>query len=70
MYIPEELKKVNAFIDVAIPSNKQYFSRLGQTLPADTQYTGDEVATMSKNKVDQIADYEAYAEMMASDSNK
>lgn len=65
MYIPEELKKVNRFQDVAIPSNKSYFSRLGEVTTPSTQFTGDEVARMNQDKIDQIVDYSEYAEKMA-----
>lgn len=68
MFIPDELKKPNQFIDVAIPSNESYFTRIGEVSPTSNQYTGDEVASMSSDKIDQIAAYEAYAEQMSKES--
>lgn len=71
MYIPEEMKKVNKFIDVAIPSNKSYFARVGEVAPPSSQFTGDEVAIMNQDKIDQIVDYANYAESMSNqESNK
>lgn len=66
MFVPEDLKKVNKFVDVRIPSNKDYFARLGsQALPSG-QYTGDELAMMPTDKVSQISAEEQrmYDEMM------
>lgn len=65
MYIPEEMKKENKFIDVAIPSNKSFFARLGESAPLPSQYTGDEPAIMNQDKIAQIDDYLAYAKMMS-----
>lgn len=57
MYVPEELK-LNRFKDVKIPSNKDYFQRLGrQALPAG-QYTGDEAAQMPSSKIDTVTQEE------------
>lgn len=70
MYIPEDFKKVNKFIDVAIPSNKSYFSRLGEVNVPSTQYTGSELARMNQDKVSQIEDYADYAEQIANEYNK
>lgn len=66
MYIPEDMKKANKFLDVAIPTNKQMFSRLGEVKPLSTQYTGDEVAKMNQDKISQIEDYAQFAEEEAS----
>lgn len=68
MYIPEEIKKVNKFIDVAIPSNKSYFSRLGEITVPSTQYTGEQVAQMNQDKISEIEAYAEYAEQMAEES--
>lgn len=68
MYIPEEMK-VNKFKLVNLPSNADYFARLGQFAPAPSQYTGDNVAIMDENKVDSIVDYLDYAVEQASHSN-
>lgn len=65
MYIPEEMKKANKFIDVAIPSNEQYFSRLGEITQPSTQFTGEEVARLNQDKISQIEDYAKYAEEMS-----
>lgn len=54
MFVPEKLK-VNKFADVRIPSNKDYFQRVGvQALP-EGQYTGDEFAPMPTDKVSSIS---------------
>lgn len=62
MYIPEDMQKPNRFIDVAIPSNKSYFSRLGEVTQPSTQFTGTEVAKMNLDKIAQIEDYLNWAE--------
>lgn len=65
MYIPEEMKKANKFQDVAIPSNRSYFSRLGEVTAPSTQFTGDELARINQDKIDQIEDYAQFAEEMS-----
>lgn len=70
MYIPEEMKKVNKFIDVAIPSNKSYFSRLGEVTAPSTQFTGEEVARMNQDKISQIQDYLDYVQSKSDEYNK
>lgn len=70
MYIPEEMKKANEFIDVAIPSNRSYFSRLGEVKLPSTQYTGEEVAQMCQDKISEIEAYAEYAEKMANESKE
>lgn len=71
MYIPEALKKVNKFIDVAIPSNRSYFARLGEVSVPSSQFTGDEKMPLVQDKIDSIVDYAEYAEKMANEeSNK
>lgn len=67
MYIPEEMQKVNKFIDVAIPSNRSYFSRLGEVTQPSTQYTGEELAKLNQDKISQIVDYAEYAAAKAED---
>lgn len=62
MYIPEDMQKVNKFVDVAIPTNKSYFSRLGEVTQPSTQFTGDELAKMNQDKIAQINDYLDWAE--------
>lgn len=65
MYIPEEMKKVNKFEDVAIPSNKSFFARLGAVAPETQKYSGDEVVPEPMSKSDSFDDFLAYAEMMS-----
>lgn len=69
MYIPEELKKVNKFIDVAIPSNRSYFARLGEVSVPSSQFTGDDTLPLVQDKIDQIVDYAEYAEKMADEES-
>lgn len=70
MYIPEELKKENKFQDVAIPSNKSYFSRLGEVTAPTTQFTGEEVAKLNQDKVSQIVDYQDYVEALSENNGE
>lgn len=70
MYIPEEMKKVNKFIDVAIPSNKSYFSRLGEVTTPSTQFTGEEVARINQDKISQIQDYLDYVQSQSENYDK
>lgn len=54
MLIPEKLK-LNKFKLVKIPSNADYFGRVGlQSVGTPNLYTGDEIAVMPQNKIDQI----------------
>lgn len=69
MYIPEELKKVNKFVDVAIPSNRSYFARLGEVSVPSSQFTGDKTLPLVQDKVDQIVEYGEYAEQMAKEES-
>lgn len=69
MYIPEKMK-VNRFEDVAIPSNKSFFARLGQVSPDSLKYSGDEVIPESMRKNDSIDDYARYAELMAKEASE
>lgn len=59
------MQKVNKFVDVAIPSNRSYFSRLGEVTALSTQYTGEQMAKINQDKIAQIVDYQDYAETMA-----
>ena len=61
MYIPNKLK-LNKFVDVNIPANKSYFARLGEVKPLPDSFTGDEIAIMNQDKIQQIEDYQKYAE--------
>lgn len=65
MYIPDEMKKVNKFEDVAIPSNKSFFARLGAVAPETLKYSGDEVIPEPMTKSDSFDDYLQYAEEVA-----
>lgn len=69
MYFPDEIKKVNAFQDVAIPSNKSFFARLGEVSPDSLKYSGDDVVPEQMRKTDSINDYIEYAEMKAKEES-
>lgn len=69
MYIPEKMK-VNKFEDVAIPSNKSFFARLGAVAPESLQYSGDEPIPEPMSKTESINDYIDYAEQMSKESEK
>ena len=62
MYIPKELRKENAFLDVAIPSNKSYFTKIGLTSVPDSAYSGDDFVEPYQDKIQQIEDFKAYVE--------
>lgn len=74
MYIPDDMQKVNKFVDVAIPSNRSYFSRIGEVTAPSTQFTGDELARMNQDKIAQISeamqDYEKYVESQNNKENE
>lgn len=54
MLIPEKLK-LNKFKLVKIPSNKDYFGRVGlQGVGTPSQYSGDDLASPQQSKLDQI----------------
>lgn len=54
MLVPDKLK-LNKFKLVKIPSNKDYFGRVGlQSVGTSVNYTGDELASPPQNKIDQI----------------
>lgn len=53
MYIPDSLK-LNRYECVKIPSNKDYFSRLGKMELGADAYTGDEAAALPESKIDSI----------------
>lgn len=67
MVIPEKMK-LNKFRDCAIPSNREYFQRLGFVAPPEGSFTGDEKAPMPMNPVESAADYERYVEQMAAEA--
>lgn len=60
MYIPKELRKLNEFQEVRIPSNREFFTRHGSAQVPPSQYTGDEMAPMPSRKVDTLADMEEF----------
>ena len=53
MYVPDSLK-LNRYECVKIPSNKDYFSRLGKMELGADSYTGDDVAELPGSKIDTI----------------
>lgn len=59
------MKKVNKFEDVAIPSNKSFFARLGEVKPESLSYSGDDVVPEPMTKTQSIEDYRQFAEEMA-----
>lgn len=54
MYYPEEFK-LNKFVEVRIPSNREYFSRLGFVSPDNLPYIGDELISPVMSKIDAIS---------------
>lgn len=66
MFVPDALKKVNAFVDVKIPDNRTLFARLGEVKVTSDNFTGDDVAIMNQDKIQQIEDFKKYAEDMDS----
>lgn len=59
MFIPDKLK-LNKFKLVHIPSNKEYFGRVGlQSAGTSAQYTGDDFACPVQSKIDEIAEADA-----------
>lgn len=65
MFVPVEMQKVNCFEDVAIPSNKSFFARLGAVAPESLKYSGDDLVPEPMSKSDSFDDFQAYAEMKA-----
>lgn len=68
MFVPKEMK-IHQFVDVAIPSNKDYFGRFGERAPLPDAYTGDDPAIMPLNKIDEISMYQKYANMKADEAS-
>ena len=64
MYIPEKMQ-INKFEAVSLPSPKSWFSRVGEVAPPEKDFSGEDVVPEQMRKVESLADYEAYAEMMA-----
>lgn len=69
MYFPDENMKVNAFHQVAIPRNAEYFARYGYAASPEALYSGDELAPTPKNKTDILADMERYDQMKQQEEN-
>lgn len=64
MYLPNEQMDVNKFVAVHIPSKSGYLDKFGFSRAPANLYTGDEFAPIPKDKVQSIADMEAYDAMM------
>lgn len=64
MYCPNDKMKINKFKLVAIPRNVAYIKRFGRVVAPANQFTGEQYAPMSMNKVDSFAALERYDAMM------
>lgn len=64
MYFPSEDMKINRFKVVAIPRPLEYMARFGGANMPSSMYSGDDVAPLPRQKVDMLADAEAYDSMM------
>lgn len=64
MYFPDEKMRVNRFKVVAIPRPCEYMRRFGATVAPKSMYSGEEFAPLPRNKVDMMADADAYDRMM------
>lgn len=72
MFVPDKLK-VNRFKEVKIPTNKDFFARVGLgSVGTAGSYTGDEYAIPNQSKIDQIrqADYEFSKYLNSQEDNK
>lgn len=56
MYVPDDKMKVNKFRLVAIPRPVEFMRRYGAVNTPSSAYTGDNLAPMSRNKVEVLAD--------------
>lgn len=63
MFVPEKLK-VNKLVQVDIPKPRDFFAQYGLHNASDAEYTGDNLASSPVNKVQELADIEAYDRMM------
>ena len=63
MYFPDKKMKVNAFHQVAIPRNAEYFARYGFAVSPHSLYSGDVPAPSPMNKTDILADMAKYDDM-------
>lgn len=64
MFLPDEKMDINKFQLVHIPSKAEFASRYGMTAVPLNRYTEEQFAMYEKNKIDSIADMEAYDAMM------
>ena len=64
MYVPDEKMRINKYKPVAIPRPVEYMKRFGRSIAPSNLYTGDETAQFPSNKVDMLADADAYDQMM------
>lgn len=58
MVVIEELK-LNRFRPVAIPDNRTFFGRFGETNPLGSQYSGDEMIPDLQSKLDALRQIDA-----------
>lgn len=68
MYIPEKMK-LNKFRLCSIPRNRDYFVRYGFAEPGANSFSGDEVAPMPSNKIEQVASYVRYMDSKEEELN-
>lgn len=59
MFVPESLK-LNRFRVVDLPRPRRMFERFGLLKVPVSQYTGDDLARVPGNKVDVLADMDAF----------
>lgn len=64
MFVPSDDMKLNRFQQVAIPRPVEYMQRFGSLRAPANQYTGDDLAPLPQNKVDELAFAERYDAMM------
>lgn len=64
MFVPDEKMKINKFRVVAIPKPIEFMQRFGSADMPSSSYSGDEFAPLPKNKVDMLADADAYDALM------
>lgn len=61
MFFPDEMRKLNAFVDVRVPENAVLFGRSRSSSVPSGCYSGDEPVEMATDKVTSIARGEAAA---------
>lgn len=57
MYVPEKLR-LNLFKPVMIPKNSEFVKRYGLLSSSEKHYTGDVLALMNQDKIDQLMEGE------------